>query len=63
LPSDFSLALVRSLWQELGGTVRGKVRNGHVPAGTTTLLSDTSTPLGEIVRDMNKWSNNVIARQ
>ncbi|GHT85407.1 D-alanyl-D-alanine carboxypeptidase [Betaproteobacteria bacterium] len=63
LPPDFGLALVRGLWQELGGTVRGKVRNGKVPANTTTLLSDTSTPLGEIVRDMNKWSNNVIARQ
>jgi D-alanyl-D-alanine carboxypeptidase/D-alanyl-D-alanine-endopeptidase (penicillin-binding protein 4) len=63
LPPDFGLALVRALWQELGGTVRGKVRNGNVPAGTSTLLSDTSTPLGEIVRDMNKWSNNVIARQ
>jgi D-alanyl-D-alanine carboxypeptidase/D-alanyl-D-alanine-endopeptidase (penicillin-binding protein 4) len=62
-PPDFGVALVSALWQELGGQVRGKVRNGHVPAAANTLFSSESAPLGEIVRDMNKWSNNVIARQ
>ncbi|MDR1063380.1 MAG: D-alanyl-D-alanine carboxypeptidase/D-alanyl-D-alanine-endopeptidase [Azoarcus sp.] len=62
-PADFGAAMVQALWRELGGTVRGTVRGGIAPKGATTLIADDSAPLGEIVRTMNKWSNNVIARQ
>ena len=62
-PSDFSVAMVQAMWWELGGTVRGKVRNGVAPKELYFLISDESVPLGEIVRTMNKWSSNVIARQ
>ena len=63
VPSDYGVAMVKSLWWELGGTVRGKVRNGVTPADANLLIYDESVPLGEIVRTMNKWSSNVIARQ
>ncbi|MDR2014304.1 MAG: D-alanyl-D-alanine carboxypeptidase/D-alanyl-D-alanine-endopeptidase [Azoarcus sp.] len=62
-PSDYGVAMVRALWWELGGTVRGRVKNGVTPANAQPLISDESVPLGEIVRTMNKWSSNVIARQ
>jgi len=62
-PADYGVAMVRSLWQELGGTLRGKVRNGVTPKEAQVLISEESVPLGEIVRTMNKWSSNVIARQ
>ncbi|MDR2880645.1 MAG: D-alanyl-D-alanine carboxypeptidase/D-alanyl-D-alanine-endopeptidase [Azoarcus sp.] len=62
-PSDYGVAMVRALWWELGGAARGQVRNGLTPADAKTLIIDESVPLGEIVRTMNKWSSNVIARQ
>lgn len=51
------------LWQELGGQFSGKVREGTVPATAILLAATESPPLGEIVRDINKFSNNVMAQQ
>lgn len=55
--------LLRHLWQEMGGRLQGKVRNGLTPAGATVLARHESAPLTEIIRDINKLSNNVMARQ
>lgn len=55
--------LFRVLWRELGGTLGGRVREGRVPADGRLLAVHESPPLGEIVRDINKYSNNVMARQ
>ncbi|MDR1853769.1 MAG: D-alanyl-D-alanine carboxypeptidase/D-alanyl-D-alanine-endopeptidase [Azoarcus sp.] len=62
-PPAFAEALVKSLWLELGGKLRGKVTHGVAPKEAVILIADESPPLGEIVRTMNKWSNNVIARE
>ncbi len=57
-------ALFASLWKELGGTYSGTVREGVADAGTARLLATSrSPPLAEVVRDINKFSNNVMARQ
>jgi D-alanyl-D-alanine carboxypeptidase/D-alanyl-D-alanine-endopeptidase (penicillin-binding protein 4) len=56
-------SLFRALWQELGGSFKGRVLEGRTPAAATMLLSQESPTLGEIVRDINKYSNNVMARQ
>lgn len=56
-------ALVRELWRELGGSLGGQVRDGAVPAGAQLLSAHESPPLAEQIRDINKWSNNVMARQ
>lgn len=55
--------LFRSLWSELGGTLRGQVREGVAAAGAIVFVSHQSPALAEIVRDTNKFSNNVMARQ
>ena len=55
--------LFRALWKELGGRFGGRVRDGEVPASARVLLTHESPPLAEVVRDVNKWSNNVMARQ
>lgn len=55
-------ALFRVLWRELGGSFAGKVRSGNTPASARLLTSQESPPLADIVRDINKWSNNVMAR-
>jgi len=55
--------LFRALWNELGGTLRGTVRAGLAPAAARVVAAQESPPLGEVVRDINKYSNNVMARQ
>ena len=55
--------LFRALWTELGGTWRGKLSSGTVPASSLLLAAQDSPPIFEAVRDINKFSNNVMARQ
>ena len=54
---------VTTLWRELGGRFSGGVRESAVPPGAVQLAVSESPALAEIVRDLNKWSNNVMARQ
>ena len=58
----FTEAAIRWLWSEAGGTLRGKVRAGATPPGATLFLRHESEPLANLVRDMNKFSSNVMAR-
>ncbi len=60
---EYVSALFRALWQEVGGTLNGKSRGGTVPASATLFSTHTSQPLSELIRDINKFSNNVMARQ
>lgn len=56
-------AVFRQLWSELGASLTGTVREGRVDAQSRELLSWESQTLAEIIRDINKHSNNVMARQ
>ena len=51
-----------SLWQEMGGQVEGSVREGQLPADATLFHMMESRPLGEVIRGMNKYSNNLMSR-
>src|SRR5690606_7816892 len=62
-PAAFGTALVSTLWSEVGGRLGGTVREGRTPADAQELFGDDSPALADVVRDMNKWSSNVIARQ
>ncbi|MEO8133991.1 MAG: D-alanyl-D-alanine carboxypeptidase/D-alanyl-D-alanine-endopeptidase [Betaproteobacteria bacterium] len=53
----------RQFWQEAGGTFSGQVRDGVASPGARLFATLTSPQLAEIVRDINKFSNNVMARQ
>ncbi len=64
LPADrHAEGLIRALWRELGGNLSGQVREGRTPAGTRLLTQHESAPLADAVQDINKFSNNVMARQ
>ncbi|HEX5393988.1 MAG TPA: D-alanyl-D-alanine carboxypeptidase/D-alanyl-D-alanine-endopeptidase [Rhodocyclaceae bacterium] len=64
LPHDlYVLGLFRTIWRELGGELRGSVRNAVTPANANVIASTESPTLAEVVRDINKFSNNVMARQ
>jgi D-alanyl-D-alanine carboxypeptidase/D-alanyl-D-alanine-endopeptidase (penicillin-binding protein 4) len=60
---QFVAGVFRQLWSELGGTLVGGVREGAVPAGARLLAQTESPALAEVVREINKFSNNVMARQ
>ena len=64
LPQDeYFFAVFKALWQELGGTLQGKLRTGTAPADQVPFALYTSPPLSEVIRDINKFSNNIMARQ
>jgi len=55
--------LFRMLWQELGGTLTASsLRSGQVPEQAQLLVWHDSPPLAEVIRAINKYSNNVMAR-
>ncbi|HYG55220.1 MAG TPA: D-alanyl-D-alanine carboxypeptidase/D-alanyl-D-alanine-endopeptidase [Burkholderiales bacterium] len=62
-PEDYVEGMLRTLWSEMGGSWSGRLREGTVPPNAKLLYSHESRPLGEAVRDINKFSNNVMARQ
>ena len=55
-------AVFRALWSQLGGTFSGAVTDGQSRADSRELARWTSEPLGAQIRDINKFSNNVMAR-
>ncbi|MEO7386578.1 MAG: D-alanyl-D-alanine carboxypeptidase/D-alanyl-D-alanine-endopeptidase [Gammaproteobacteria bacterium] len=59
----FAYGAFRGLWEEQGGRLTGTFRQGQVPAGKTPLLTFESPPLAEVIRSVNKFSNNVMTRQ
>ena len=64
LPAEAQTSgLIRALWKELGGTIGGQVRSGNVALGSKLVAQHESPPLADAVRDINKFSNNVMARQ
>jgi D-alanyl-D-alanine carboxypeptidase/D-alanyl-D-alanine-endopeptidase (penicillin-binding protein 4) len=62
-PDTYNARLVEALWRDVGGELRGRVRDGAAPAGMAPSFEWTSPPLAEVVRDINKFSNNVMAQQ
>ncbi|HQR53420.1 MAG TPA: D-alanyl-D-alanine carboxypeptidase/D-alanyl-D-alanine-endopeptidase [Burkholderiales bacterium] len=61
--APYTGGVFRYLWEELGGTLSGVVRDGSVGAAGKLLFAWESPTLAEVVRDINKFSNNVMARQ
>jgi len=53
----------KKLWKELGGKFSGKLKLQETPSNTVKVLEQFSDPLGYVIRDINKWSNNLMARQ
>lgn len=61
--NDYADRLITSVWKQLGGRMTGHVRSGIWPTNLPVWMSWTSPPLTSVVYDINKFSNNVMARQ
>ncbi len=59
----FGAQAVSGMWHALGGTLAGGVRDGRVPAGIAPAIEFESPPLADVIRDINKFSNNLMAQQ
>ncbi len=59
----FSAGAVRALWSELGGSIQGQDRLAATPGNARLLAQAWSPDVVEIIRDINKYSNNTMARQ
>ena len=65
-PPKYFATLLREYLAKEGVVVRGGIRTGEnaaVPPNSTPLFDFESEPLGVIVRDLNKFSNNFTAEQ
>lgn len=60
---DYVYGAFRQLWEEQGGVLRGGMRKGEATPDARLLASLDSKPLAEVVYNINKHSNNVMARQ
>jgi D-alanyl-D-alanine carboxypeptidase/D-alanyl-D-alanine-endopeptidase (penicillin-binding protein 4) len=60
---SYAAGAVRAIWKELGGKILGKDRLAEVPEKARLLARTFSPDLVEIIRDINKYSNNTMARQ
>jgi len=61
-PKSYNERALAGLWAEQGGKLNGVVRDGAAPAATPS-FELRSPSLAEVVRDINKLSNNVMAQQ
>jgi D-alanyl-D-alanine carboxypeptidase/D-alanyl-D-alanine-endopeptidase (penicillin-binding protein 4) len=59
----YVFGLFESLWTELGGHFRGSMRKGEAPADARPAVTWRSPPLADVLRSINKNSNNVMTRQ
>ena len=58
----FADRLFRMLWRRMGGTFNGRVREGETPADARLVAQHQSRTLAELMRDVNKRSDNPITR-
>lgn len=56
-------AVFRALWESAGGVWIGRAREGLAPIDARRIALHESEPLAQVIRDINKFSNNVMARQ
>jgi D-alanyl-D-alanine carboxypeptidase/D-alanyl-D-alanine-endopeptidase (penicillin-binding protein 4) len=61
--AQYGGSILRQLWADAGGVLAGDVRVGTLPAGAKLVYEIESESLAETIRDINKHSNNVMARQ
>ena len=62
-PNEYAATLFGQFWPQAGGAWKGRVREGQLPPMARLFATWESQPLSELVRDVNKFSINVMARQ
>ena len=58
-----TVRVLQGLWAQLGGRTLGQGRAARTPDNARLLLTQDSPPLADVVRRINKFSNNLMAEQ
>ena len=61
--AEYAYGLFTAMWRANGGVISGGLELGVAPEEAEPLLSFDSLPLGDAISRVNKYSNNVMARQ
>jgi D-alanyl-D-alanine carboxypeptidase/D-alanyl-D-alanine-endopeptidase (penicillin-binding protein 4) len=62
-PRLYAPRVIEAMWLSNGGKLTGQVREESLPQKARLLVSADSLPLSDIIADVNKFSNNVMAQQ
>ncbi|MBK1688280.1 D-alanyl-D-alanine carboxypeptidase/D-alanyl-D-alanine endopeptidase [Rubrivivax gelatinosus] len=62
-PASYDTRLLEALWAEAGGRLGGRARAGLAPRDLAPSFELRSPPLADLLRDMNKLSQNTMAEQ
>lgn len=62
-PRQYAPRVIEAMWRKSGGFLTGSVREEALPRNARLLHSEASLPLSDIIADVNKFSNNVMAQQ
>ncbi len=61
-PIPAAFGIFKALWHDMGGSIDGGLRLGKVPERARRIHSQQSPGLAELIRPINKYSNNVMSR-
>ena len=59
----YAYGVFKPIWRQLGGSIAGTVRSATAPATGKPFLVHQSRPLSDVIKLINKFSNNVMTRQ
>ena len=59
----YAFGAFKPIWRQLGGSIAGEVRSATAPETGKPFLVHHSRPLSDIIKLINKFSNNVMTRQ
>lgn len=62
-PASYAQRALLAMFRTAGGQLDGSARQGRRPAQARLVLEAPSLPLAEVIADVNKRSNNVMAQQ
>ena len=62
-PYEHTFNAFKDFWLDLRGTLSGSVKLGKVSSGDEIFHVYSSPTLGQQMRLINKWSNNVMTKQ
>lgn len=62
-PRQYATRVIEAMWRKSGGLLTGSVREEALSRTARLLHSEPSLPLSDIIADVNKFSNNVMAQQ
>ncbi|HLD10329.1 MAG TPA: D-alanyl-D-alanine carboxypeptidase/D-alanyl-D-alanine-endopeptidase, partial [Methylophilaceae bacterium] len=61
--ATYTYNLFRKIWLQLGGSLQGNLRLASTPVNAVKLMQQDSLALADVIRRINKYSNNLMARQ